>query len=68
MLQLLPNPLLTVDQVRLLERDNVVSDAAEREGRTLAGLGIRATSLEAILPTYLWTYRPHGQFERREAA
>jgi hypothetical protein len=34
-LQLLPNPPLTLDQVRLLERDNVVSDAAKRDGRTL---------------------------------
>ncbi len=35
-MQLLPKPLLTVDQVRLLEKDNVVSEAAINEGRTLA--------------------------------
>ena len=42
MLQYLPRPLLTVDQVRQLKVDNVVSEAAIREGRTLAGLGIDA--------------------------
>ena len=31
---------LTRDQVRMLRRDNVVSEAAEREGRTLQALGI----------------------------
>src|SRR5205814_224781 len=39
-LQFLPKPLLTPDQVELLKRDNVVSDAAQREGRTLEALGI----------------------------
>ena len=64
-LGLLPNPLLTTDQVKLLETDNVVSDKAAREGRTLEGLGIRAKTIDAILPTYLWTYRPAGQFTRK---
>jgi hypothetical protein len=41
-LQFLPIPPLTPDQVELLGRDNVVSSAAQREGRTLAGLGIDA--------------------------
>ncbi len=63
-LQHLPKKLLTVDQVRQLKVDNVVSEAAMREGRTLAGLGIEATSLEAILPTYLYRFRPRGQFDR----
>jgi NADH dehydrogenase len=61
-LGLLPNPLLTTDQVKLLEVDNVVSDEAIREGRTLQGMGISPQSLEAILPTYLWRYRKTGQF------
>src|SRR6185369_4411581 len=40
----LPNGLrpLTVDQIRMLQTDNVVSSAAEAEKRTLAGLGIDA--------------------------
>lgn len=61
-LGLLPNPLLTSDQVRQLERDNVVSEDALKRGHTLDGLGIAGRSIHAILPTYLWTYRPTGQF------
>jgi NADH dehydrogenase len=59
--------LLTVDQVKLLETDNVVSEAARQEGRTLEGLGIKPTTLAAILPTYLWPYRPNGQFNGKAA-
>jgi NADH dehydrogenase len=62
-LQLLPNPLLTVDQVRLLAADNVVSESARAEGRTLEGLGIVATAPEAIIPAYLVRFRRRGQFE-----
>ena len=58
------DPALTKDQVILLQRDNVVSAKAEQEGRTLAGLGIEATTLEAILPSYLVRYRPAGQFTK----
>ena len=64
-LQLLPNPLLTLDQVRLLERDNVVSEVAKREQRTLEGLGIdEPVAVEAVVPDYLEQYRPKGQFSR----
>jgi len=63
-LQYLPKPLITVDQLRQLEIDNVVSEVAEKEGRTLAGLGIAPTSLEAILESYLYRFRLHGQFDR----
>jgi NADH dehydrogenase len=63
-LQLLPNPLLTPDQVELLRRDSVVSDAAAREARTLHGLGIEPTSMQAIVPSYLWRFRRTGQFKR----
>lgn len=66
-LELLPGKLLTVDQVKLLETDNVVSAAAEAEGRTLAGLGIQPSTYEAIVPTYLYAFREHGQFARGEA-
>ena len=61
-LELLPNPLLTRDQVNQLKVDNVVSDEARRDGRTLEGIGIRPQTLEAILPTYLWRYRRAGQY------
>src|SRR3989338_1716761 len=66
--QFIPNPPLTPDQVRLLGIDNVVSEAAEAEGRTLAGLGVRATAMEIVLPTYLYRFRRGGQFERINAS
>jgi uncharacterized protein YbjT (DUF2867 family) len=54
---------LTVDQIRMLQRDNVVSISAEEEGRTLAGLGIEHPhTMAAIVPGYLERFQPHGQF------
>jgi uncharacterized protein YbjT (DUF2867 family) len=64
-LQFMPTPLLTPDQVRLLQVDNVVSEAARREGRTLPDLGIEPHAIEAIVPAYLWRYRKTGQFRGR---
>lgn len=64
-LGLLPNDLkLTRDQVVLLQNDNVVSEAAVAEGRTLPGLGIAPTTIEAIVPSYLVRFRQRGQFDR----
>lgn len=67
-LGLLPNPPLTKDQVTLLRTDNVVSQAALDEGRTIAAAGIAPKSTAAILPTYLWRYRAAGQFTRKTEA
>jgi len=61
-LRVLSKPLLTRDQVELLRYDNVVSDAARRDGLTLEGLGITPQSIAAIVPTYLWRFRKAGQF------
>ena len=61
-LGLLPKPLLTADQVELLKSDNVVSAAAQREKRTLDGLGIAAQGIEGIVPGYLYRFRKAGQF------
>jgi uncharacterized protein YbjT (DUF2867 family) len=61
-LQFLPNPPLTVDQVRLLETDNVVSEEAKRSGRTLQGLGVEPVAFAAVVPGYLEQFRPRGQF------
>jgi NADH dehydrogenase len=66
-LELLPNPLLTVDQVEMLRTDNVVSEAARQEGRTFAGIGITPQAADVILPSYLWQYRAAGQFARPDA-
>lgn len=67
-LGMLPNPMLTADQVEMLKTDNVVSEAAQSEGRTIAAFGITPRSADAILPGYLWRYRPAGQFTRKGAA
>jgi NADH dehydrogenase len=64
-LQYFPKPLLTPDQVELLRVDNVVSDAAKTEMRTLQGLGIEPETIEAIVPSYLWRFRKTGQFRSR---
>lgn len=56
-LGLAPQPI-TADQVRSLRRDNIVSDDA----RGFDDLGITPTSMEAILPSYLWRFRPSGQY------
>jgi uncharacterized protein YbjT (DUF2867 family) len=60
--------LLTRDQVSLLESDNMVSPAAQAEGRTLSGLGIAPELIEAIVPAYLERYRSSGQFDTSKYA
>lgn len=57
-------PPITADQVTLLRSDNIVSEAARAEGRTLEGLGIQPALIEAIVPSYLVRYRRQGQFTR----
>jgi NADH dehydrogenase len=54
---------MTSDQVELLKHDNVVSQAAIDEGRTLQGLGLTPQSIEAVAPTYLYRYRKTGQYQ-----
>jgi len=67
-MQLLPKPMLTADQVELLKTDNVVSEAASRQGRTLAGMGIDPVTTATILPTYLDRFREHGQYDAHRVA
>jgi uncharacterized protein YbjT (DUF2867 family) len=67
-LGLFPKPLLTTDQVELLKTDNIVSLAAQTDGRTFEALGIEPQAMDAILPSYLWQYRPSGQFTRQNLA
>src|SRR5437763_6477212 len=66
-LQFMPTPLLTPDQVELLRADNIVSEAATNEGRTLQSLGIEPAAMEAIVPSYLWRFRKTGQFRAQGA-
>jgi len=61
------NLLLTRDQLALLERDNIVSDAAQKELRTLEGLGVSPRAYEAIVPAYLSQFRVGGQFAHQDA-
>lgn len=58
--ELLPNPPLTLDQLRLLQLDNIVG----RASLTLAELGIVATAIGAVVPSYLVRYRPGGLFRK----
>ena len=57
-------PLLTVDQVRLLETDLVVHPGA----LTLADLDIAPDAVEAVVPSYLWRFRPKGQYQETAKA
>ena len=56
---LLRNTMLTRDQLTTLAHDNVVAD----EAMGFADLGIQPISMEAVLPDYLWRFRPSGQFD-----
>lgn len=57
------NPVLTVDQVNMLETDNVVAEGA----KGLADLGIEPTGVQAVAKGYLWRYRVGGQYAEIEA-
>ena len=62
-LGLLPKPPLTLDQLRLLKIDNVLSGKLPG----LEAFGIKPTGLEAILPAYLDRYRRGGHMRNAEA-
>lgn len=66
-LQILPEPMLTVDQLLLWEADNKVSEVAVVEKRTLRAFGLVPESMDEVLPTYMWRFRKHGQFEKIQA-
>ena len=55
-------PPITADQVLLLKSDNVASGGYPG----LAELGVTPTSLEAVLPSYLYRYRKGGQYADQE--
>jgi uncharacterized protein YbjT (DUF2867 family) len=55
---LFTNSLLTQDQVRMLQRDNVTAEGS----RGLADLGVAPTTMEAVLDSYLYSYRRDGQY------
>ena len=51
-------PIMTRDQIKLLQSDNVVAGGA----KGFADLGIEPTAMETILESYLYAYRPYGQY------
>lgn len=57
-------PLFTSDQIDLLGVDNVVSEAAIKDKRTFAAFAIEPTSMDVVLPQYMWRFSKHGQFDR----
>lgn len=62
-LGLFSNNILTRDQVAQLRSDNV---ARQKPG--LAELEIDPVAMEAVLPDYLWRFRPSGQYDEIKAS
>ena len=63
--QMIPGAPITVDQLRMLQIDNVVSEDAIREARSFKELGIAPQAVETIVPHYLVRFRPKGEFSLR---
>lgn len=61
---LLPKPPLTLDQVKSLKTDNII----DGDEKTLIDLGVEATAMDVILPTYLSTFKRGGRFSEKNAA
>lgn len=62
---ILGGPPITGNQVELLKSDNVVSEGA----LTLADIGVtEIESIEAIVPSYLYRFRPYGQYHQKSEA
>ncbi len=61
-------PLVTAAQVEQLSTDNVVSESAQRERRTLVAFGIdKPVAMDAVMPSYMWRFMKNGQFDRQTA-
>jgi hypothetical protein len=49
----------------LLKRDNVVG--GDPAAGTIQDLGVtQLESIEAVVPSYIWRFRPYGQFQTRQ--
>ncbi len=59
-LQAMRNPLITIDQVKLLKQNSIVSGNYP----VLKDLGITGTSIQSILPKYIYRFRSEGQFHK----
>jgi NADH dehydrogenase len=58
LMQLMPTPLLSPDAVEMLRYDNIVSG----NHPTLKDLGVNSTTIESVLPKYIYRFRTGGQF------
>ena len=58
-LGLISNRMMTRDQVKSLKVDNVVAQDAQG----FDALGIKPVAMAAVLPDYLWRFRPSGQYD-----
>lgn len=56
---LFTNNMLTRDQLKSLGTDNVVA----QDAKGFDDLGIEPTTMAAVLPDYLWRFRPSGQYD-----
>ncbi len=63
-LGILPGKMLTADQVESLKTDTIVHQGMPN----LSDLGLSPTALDAVLPSYLWRFRPGGRFADKKAA
>lgn len=61
---LIRNDTLTADQIVNLQKDNVVSG----QHKGFDDLGISPVATEAVLPDYLWRFRPSGQYDAIKAS
>ena len=52
-MSILPTPPLTLDQIKSLKHDNILTDDA----LNLSNLGIKLTSMDAVLPRYLGRFK-----------
>jgi len=65
----LPFAPVTLDQARLLRKDNVVRTGPDAATvGTLADLGVQPTAVEAVVASYLYSYRPAGQYTEPRSA
>jgi len=60
-------PPITGDQVQMLKTDNIVGISGGKGVGTIADLGVAPLeTIESIVPSYLWRFRPHGQFQSKQ--
>ncbi len=61
---LFKNNILTADQVEQLRNDSVVAPRA----KDFSKLGIQPVAMDAVLDSYLYAYRPYGQYAELTAS